>query len=63
MLSPITQKMQSSPTGILFGNKIRYLRLSFDDLRMQFDARIKDLILQGEMSLIVEIVKQLCDRD
>lgn len=22
-------------------------RLSFDDLRMQFDTRIKDLILQG----------------
>lgn len=30
---------------------------------MQFDTRIKDLILQGENALIVEIIKQLCDRD
>ena len=30
---------------------------------MQFDQRIKDLILQGETALIVEIVKQLYDRD
>ena len=38
-------------------------RISFDDLRMQFDQRIKDLILQGETALIVEIIKQLYDRD
>ena len=30
---------------------------------MQFDHRIKELILQGETSLIVEIIKQLYDRD
>lgn len=30
---------------------------------MVFDTRIKDLILQGESALIVEIVKQLADRD
>ena len=30
---------------------------------MQFDGRIKDLILQGETALILEIVKQLADKD
>lgn len=30
---------------------------------MQFDPRIKDLILQGECALIPEIIKQLYDRD
>ena len=30
---------------------------------MQFDSRIKDLILQGENALIVEILKQLYERD
>lgn len=30
---------------------------------MQFDPRIKNLILQGESALITEIVKQLFDRD
>ena len=40
-----------------------FIWLSFDDLRMVFDARIKDLILQGENSLIVEILKQLCEGD
>ena len=30
---------------------------------MQFDSRIKDLILQGESALIVEILKQLYERD
>lgn len=38
-------------------------RLCFDDLRMQFDQRIRDLILQGESALIPEILKQLYDRD
>ena len=38
-------------------------RLCFDDLQMQFDPRIKDLILQGECALIPEIIKQLHDRD
>ena len=38
-------------------------RLSFDDLRVQFDQRIRDLILQGEHSLIPEILKQLFERD
>lgn len=32
---------------------VNIFRLSFDDLRMQFDTRIKDLILQGETALIV----------
>jgi hypothetical protein len=27
-------------------------RLAFDELHIQFDIRIKDLILQGESSLI-----------
>jgi hypothetical protein len=39
------------------------LRLSFEDLRLQFDNRIKDLILQGETALITEVVKQLYERD
>lgn len=39
------------------------LRLCFDDLQLQFDPRIKDLILQGEGALIPEIIKQLYDRD
>lgn len=30
---------------------------------MQFDQRIRDLILQGEFALIGEILKQLYDRD
>lgn len=30
---------------------------------MQFDQRIRDLILQGESALIPEILKQLYDRD
>lgn len=30
---------------------------------MQFDGRIKDLIIQGETALIAEILKQLYDRD
>lgn len=30
---------------------------------MHFDARIRDLILKGENTLIIEIIKQLCDRD
>jgi hypothetical protein len=38
-------------------------RLSFEDLRLQFDNRIKDLILQGETTLISEVVKQLYERD
>lgn len=38
-------------------------RLSFDDLRMQFDNRIKELILNGEYALITEIVKQLFEKD
>jgi hypothetical protein len=32
-------------------------------LQLQFDPRIKDLILQGESALIAEIIKQLYDRD
>lgn len=39
-------------TGILYGTVLQYFRLTFDDLRMQFDARIKDLIIQGEDALI-----------
>ena len=42
---------------------IHQYRLSFDSLNIQFDPRIKDLILQGENALIVEVVKQLCERD
>ena len=38
-------------------------RISFEDLRMKFDTRIKDLILQGQIALIVEILKQLYDHD
>lgn len=38
-------------------------RLSFEELRLQFDNRIKDLILQGETALISEVVKQLYERD
>ena len=38
-------------------------RLCFEDLRMQFDSRIKDLIIQGEYALIPEILKQLFERD
>ena len=38
-------------------------RLSFEDLRLQFDNRIKDLILQGETTLFSEVVKQLYERD
>jgi hypothetical protein len=30
---------------------------------LQFDNRIKDLILQGETTLISEVVKQLYERD
>ena len=30
---------------------------------MQFDGRIKDLIFQGENALIIEIMKQLSERD
>jgi hypothetical protein len=30
---------------------------------MQFDTRIRDLILQGESALVAEIIKQLYDRD
>jgi hypothetical protein len=30
---------------------------------LQFDNRIKDLILQGETALISEVVKQLYERD
>lgn len=30
---------------------------------MRFDARIKDLILQGETALVVEVVKQLYEKD
>lgn len=40
-----------------------YLRLSFDDLDIRFDTRIKDLILQGETALVVEVVKQLYEKD
>ena len=35
------------------GIYVDYHRLSFDELRMVFDSRIKDLIMQGENSLIV----------
>ena len=42
---------------------INLYRLSFEDLRLQFDNRIKDLILQGETTLISEVVKQLYERD
>ena len=53
----------SQITGILYGNFTLISRLSFDDLRMQFDNRIKELILNGENSLISEIVKQLYEKD
>jgi len=43
--------------------KLPSSRLCFDDLRLQFDPRIKELILQGELALITEIVRQLYERD
>ncbi len=43
--------------------KLPSSRLSFDDLRLQFDPRIKELILQGELALIAEIIRQLYERD
>ena len=43
--------------------KLPSSRLCFDDLRLQFDPRIKELILQGELALITEIIRQLYERD
>ncbi len=43
--------------------KLPSIRLCFDDLRLQFDPRIKELILQGELALITEIIRQLYERD
>ncbi len=43
--------------------KLSSSRLCFDDLRLQFDPRIKELILQGELALITEIIRQLYERD
>jgi len=43
--------------------KLPSSRLCFDDLRLQFDPRIKELILQGELALIAEIIRQLYERD
>ena len=40
-----------------------FIWLCFEELRMQFDQRIRDLILQGESVYIPEILKQLYDRD
>ena len=37
--------------------------MCFEELRLQFDNRIRELILQGEHSLIPEILKQLYERD
>ena len=43
--------------GIIIGNsygiKIALFRFSFDAIRIQFDTRIKELIIQGEYTLIV----------
>ena len=43
--------------------KLPSSRLCFDDLRLQIDPRIKELILQGELALITEIIRQLYERD
>jgi hypothetical protein len=34
-------------------------RLAFDAIGLKLDTRIKELILQGEQALIVEVVRQL----
>lgn len=37
--------------------------MALSEVGLSFDARIKELILQGEEALIVEVVKQLYERD
>lgn len=38
-------------------------RLAFESVGLKLDVRLKELILQGEQALIVEILRQLYDRD
>lgn len=39
------------------------LRLSFESIGLKLDPRLKELILQGEQALIVEVLRQLYERD
>jgi hypothetical protein len=38
-------------------------RLAIDSVGLKLDTRIKELILQGEQALIVEVLRQLHERD
>jgi hypothetical protein len=38
-------------------------RLAIDTVGLKLDNRIKELILQGEQALVVEVIRQLHERD
>lgn len=39
------------------------LRLAFDAIGLKLETRIKELILQGEQALVVEVLRRLYERD
>ena len=43
--------------------RIGVCRLALESVDLKMDTRIKELILKGELALIVELVRQLHERD
>jgi hypothetical protein len=56
-------KIPNLPTGTSSGTIAAHDRLAFEAIGLKLDTRIKELILQGETALIVEVLRQLRERD